>query len=68
MKRIHVLLILTLSLVATLAAAQERPANYARAPRFKALVYYSENAEDAHVQFYRQGVEFLRKLTAGAGS
>ena len=67
MKRIHVLLILTLSLVATLAAAQERPANYARAPRFKALVYYSENAEDAHVQFSRQGVEFFRKLTVGEG-
>ena len=67
MKRIHALLILALSLVAALATAQERPANYARAPRFKALVYYSEHAEDAHVQFSRQGVEFFRKLTVGEG-
>ena len=67
MKRIYVLLILALSLMATLAAAQERPANYARAPRFKALVYYSEHAEEAHVQFSRQGVEFFRKLTVGEG-
>ena len=33
-------------LVPALAAAQERPANYARAPRFKALVYYTEHAEE----------------------
>ena len=37
MKRIHALLILALLLVPVLAAAQERPANYAKAPRFKAL-------------------------------
>ena len=67
MKRIYALLILALLLVPALAAAQERPANYARAPRFKALVYYSEHAEEAHVQFSRQGVEFFRKLTVGEG-
>ncbi len=67
MKLINKLLLISLLLVPALAAAQERPANYARAPRFKALVYYTERAEEAHVQFSCQGVEFFRKLTVGEG-
>ena len=67
MKRIYKLLLFALLLVPALAAAQERPANYAKAPRFKALIYYSEHAEEAHVQFSRQGVEFFKKLTVGEG-
>ncbi len=43
------------------------PANYAREKRFKALIYYTENAEEAHVQFSGQGVEFFRKLNYGDG-
>ena len=39
MKLIFRFLMFALLLVPALAAAQERPANYARAPRFKALVY-----------------------------
>ncbi len=50
------------------AQNQERyPANYAREKRFKALIYYTENAEEAHVQFSKQGVEFFRKLNYGDG-
>jgi len=45
----------------------DRDANYARAPRFKALIYYSEYVEEAHQQFARQGVDFFKGLTVGDG-
>jgi type 1 glutamine amidotransferase len=41
--------------------------NYAGKPRFKALVYYSEHVEEAHVKFAQQGVEFFKKLNYGNG-
>lgn len=43
------------------------PANYARFPRFKALIYYSMQVEPAHQQFALQGVEFFKKLNYGEG-
>lgn len=43
------------------------PANYASAPRFKALVYYTRNAEEAHCQFSLQAVEFFKRLNYGDG-
>jgi type 1 glutamine amidotransferase len=43
------------------------PANYAKAPRFKALVYYSEKVEEAHRTFAEQGVRFFRRLNYGEG-
>ncbi len=43
------------------------PANYASAPRFKALLYYTTHAEEAHVQFARQTVDFFKRLTWGEG-
>ncbi|MDL2265794.1 ThuA domain-containing protein [Parabacteroides sp. OttesenSCG-928-G07] len=43
------------------------PANYAQAPRFKALVYYTERAEEAHVTFGKQGLEFIKRLNYGNG-
>ena len=43
------------------------PANYARAPRFRALVHYEPGAEEAHVQFDKQAIEFFHKLTYGEG-
>lgn len=46
---------------------QGLPANYARAPRFKALVYYTPRAEEAHVQFAQQAVHFFKKLNYGDG-
>lgn len=45
----------------------EYPANYARFPRFKALVYYTTNAESAHVDFALKGVEFFERLNYGDG-
>lgn len=45
-----------------------RQANYAgNRVRFKALVYYTEYAEEAHVQFAQQTIGFFRKLTVGDG-
>ena len=45
----------------------EYAANYAREPRFKALLHYEPHAEEAHVQFDKQAMEFFRKLTYGEG-
>ena len=47
----------------TPACAQD----YAREPRFRALVYWEPGAEEAHVQFDKQAMEFLHKLTYGEG-
>lgn len=45
-----------------------REANYASGgPRFKALLLYDDNAEEAHVQFDHQANDFFRKLTVGEG-
>lgn len=68
MKRIIGLL--TLCFVALFAMAQtpeNYPANYAKEPRFKALIYYSEHVEEAHLQFAHQAVEFFKKLNYGDG-
>ncbi len=48
-------------------AQQEYPADYARERRFKALIYYTEHAEEDHVTFAEQGVDFFRKLNHGDG-
>lgn len=52
---------------ATPAPLADYPADYAREPRFKALVWYTPDAEEAHVAFARQGVEFFRRLNYGDG-
>ncbi len=43
------------------------PANYAKEPRFKALVYYAMHAEEAHVQFAEDAVKFFKRLNYGKG-
>ena len=43
------------------------PARYASAPRFNALIYYSEDVEEAHRQFAEQAVGFIHKLSYGEG-
>ena len=43
------------------------PGNYAKAPRFKAIVFYSTTAEIAHVQFGEQTVDFFERLNYGDG-
>lgn len=49
--------------------AQEKvyPANYAKEPRFKALLYYSDNVEEAHIKFAEDAMEFFTRLTVGEG-
>ena len=42
-------------------------ADYARGPRFKALICYDTKAEEAHVQFDKQAIGFFHKLTYGEG-
>ena len=43
------------------------PANYAKEPRFKALLYYSDKAEEAHVWFANDAIDFFTRLTWGEG-
>ena len=57
--------IITLEIIAQ--DQKEYPANYARSPRFKALVYYTEHAEKAHVEFALQALEFFKRLNYGDG-
>lgn len=65
MKRL--ILFVIISIVACLAKAQEYPADYAQAPRFKVLFYYSEQVEEAHQQFAKQAIDFFWKLSWGEG-
>ena len=67
--RTFTLILLTMLLAGTVHAQDPEgyPANYAKAPRFKALVYYTQNAEEAHYEFSLQAVEFFKKLNYGDG-
>ena len=50
------------------SATDVRPASYAGdTPRFKALLYYSEQVEEAHRQFAHQAIAFFHRLTYGEG-
>lgn len=50
------------------SATAVREASYAgQAPRFKALLYYSDDVEEAHRQFTHQAIAFFDKLTVGDG-
>ena len=50
------------------SASDVRPASYAgNMPRFKALLYYSDQVEEAHRQFASQAIEFFHRLTYGEG-
>lgn len=61
------LIALTNSFLLQAQTPEGYPANYAKEPRFKALVYYTENAEEAHVEFSLHGVEFFKRLNYGDG-
>ena len=67
MKKILLCLLCCMAAVNVWAQQTGYPANYAQAPRFKALVAYDPNAEEAHVQFDKQAVEFFHKLSYGEG-
>lgn len=41
--------------------------NYAKSPRFNVLIYYSDSAEEAHVQFAEQAIDFFHHLSYGEG-
>lgn len=57
-----------ISIIAVQAQIPEGyPAKYANGPRFKALVHYTKYAEEAHVKFAEQGVEFFKRLNYGEG-
>lgn len=63
----NILSVLLLASVFSLAAQSNYPGNYAKAPRFKALLCYSETAETAHVEFGHQAIDFFKDLTVGNG-
>ncbi|HPE77244.1 MAG TPA: hypothetical protein PLC80_14215, partial [Draconibacterium sp.] len=68
MKLKHILLSFLILFTAVCSQAQDKyPANYASAPRFKALIYYTTQAESGHVVFAQQTVAFFKKLTWGEG-
>jgi len=60
-------ILLLFSSLSIIQAQDSYPANYAKEPRFKALVYYTTHAEEAHVKFAEQGVEFFKRLNYGDG-
>jgi len=62
------LLLLLFPSIQTIAQVPEGyPANYAKEPRFKALIYYSVHVEKAHVDFARDAAEFFHRLNYGDG-
>ncbi len=62
------LFILLFSILRLNAQSQgEYPANYANGPRFKALIYWTQHAESAHVDFAKETVEFFKRLNFGDG-
>lgn len=62
-----VLLLSFMSVFSGWGQTTEYPADYAGAPRFKALIYYTKQAETAYVQFAEQAVDFFRRLNYGDG-
>ena len=65
--RSMVAMVLLLGMSSLSAQNSDYPGNYAKAPRFKALLCYSETAEPAHVEFGHQAVDFFKDLTVGNG-
>ena len=66
MKHLLILLFTACTLLTYAQVPEGYPANYAKAPRFKALIYYTQHAEEAHVQFAEQATTFFKKLNYGA--
>lgn len=67
MKHLFFLLFTACTLLTYAQVPEGYPANYAKAPRFKALIYYTQHAEEAHVQFAEQATTFFKKLNYGDG-
>lgn len=70
-KTLKLLAITALTILITTGCGTQKPArqaNYAGSRvRFKALIHYTEYAEEAHVLFAHQSIAFFRKLTVGDG-
>ena len=67
MKHLLILLFTACTLLTYAQVPEGYPASYAKAPRFKALIYYAQHAEEAHVQFAEQATTFFKKLNYGDG-
>ena len=67
MKHLLILLFTACTLLTYAQVPEGYPANYAKVPRFKALIYYTQHAEEAHVQFAEQATTFFKKLNYGDG-
>lgn len=67
MKHLLILLFTACTLLTYAQVPEGYPANYAKDPRFKALIYYTQHAEEAHVQFAEQATTFFKKLNYGDG-
>ena len=67
MKHLLILLFTACTLLTYAQVPEGYPANYAKAPRFKALIYYTQHAEEARVQFAEQATTFFKKLNYGDG-
>lgn len=67
MKHLLIFLFTACTLLTYAQVPEGYPANYAKAPRFKALIYYTQHAEEAHVQFAEQATTFFKKLNYGDG-
>ena len=67
LRTIFVLMLIAVGLPLTAQTAAEYPADYAKAPRFRALLCYDPAAEEAHVQFDEQAIRFFHKLSYGEG-
>lgn len=61
------LLTIALTINSGYAQSEDYPANYAKSPRFKALLYYTEEAEEAHIKFANDAIDFFTRLTVGEG-
>lgn len=66
-KSLFFALLTILSLSFPTIAQDGYPANYASAPRFKALICYDPSAEPDHVKFDKDAIEFFHKLSYGEG-
>lgn len=66
-KRIVAVSIMMIVTLAVFSQDIDYPANYAKSPRFKALLLYCDTAEPAHVECANDAIDFFKRLTIGDG-
>jgi len=67
MKKIVIVFLLVILFPIFVFSQDGYPANYAKEPRFKALICYDPSAEPDHVKFDKDAIEFFHKLSYGEG-